>query len=70
MEQTDALLSIKDIMRLTGIKSRTSIYNLMENDGRFPRPLRFGKRGTRFRRSEYQAWVKSLPYKVGEGRLL
>lgn len=70
MEPNEALLPIAEVMRLTGIKSRTSIYSLIETDGRFPRPVKFGTRGTRFRRSELQAWIKSLPYKDGGGRLL
>lgn len=70
MEQQDALLTIKDVMALTGIKSRTSIYNLMETDGRFPRPLKFGTRGLRFRNSELQGYIKRLPYRDGGGELL
>lgn len=70
MEHSDALLTIRDVMTLTGIKSRTSIYNLMENDGRFPRPLRFGTRGLRFRKSDLQRYIERLPYRDGGGELL
>ena len=70
MEQQDALLTIKDVMSLTGVKSRTSIYNLMQTDGRFPRPLKFGTRGLRFRNSELQTYIKRLPYSDGGGGLL
>ncbi|WP_367276266.1 helix-turn-helix transcriptional regulator [uncultured Erythrobacter sp.] len=70
MEQQDALLTIKEVMALTGIKSRTSIYSLMETDGRFPRPLKFGTRGLRFRNSELQTYIRRLPYRDGGGNLL
>lgn len=70
MKRSDKLLTIKDVMAITGIKSRTSIYNLMETDGRFPRPVRFGTRGLRFRDSELQGYIDRLPYKDGGGVLL
>ncbi len=70
MEHTESLLTIRDVMRLTGLKSRTSIYNLMASDGRFPRPVKFGTRGLRFRHSEFQGYLKRLPRRDGDGTLL
>lgn len=70
MNHADALLPLKQVMRLTGLKSRTSIYNLIQRDGTFPRPVKLGTRGTRFRQSELQQWMDRLPRKHGPDQLL
>lgn len=70
MEHSDTLLTIKDVMAITGLKSRTSVYHLMKTDGHFPRARRFGTRGLRFRNSELQAYIRRLPLSDGGGELL
>jgi prophage regulatory protein len=60
--QTPALLTISDLMMMTGYKSRSSIYRLMEN-GNCPRPVRIGGDRTRWRRCEIEDWLHNLPVK-------
>lgn len=64
----DSLLPMKAVLKLTGLRSRTSIYRLIDKDDNFPRPVRLGTRGTRFRQSEVDAWIRSLPTKRRFGK--
>ncbi len=54
------LISIRDVMLLTGIQSRNTLHNKVQMD-EFPRPVRIGKRAVRFRESEVLAWIDDLP---------
>lgn len=59
MEQ-DRLLTYGKVQELTGIKSRTTIYEKVQR-GEFPAPLRLGKYFVRFKESEILAWIEALP---------
>ncbi len=61
--EVDPLLRISDILKLTGLKSKSSIYKLIATDENFPRPLAIGGQTTRFRSSEFAKWLDSLPRK-------
>ncbi|MHB1304442.1 MAG: helix-turn-helix transcriptional regulator [Acidiphilium sp.] len=54
------LLTIDDVMRLTGYKSRSSIYRRMR-DQDFPRPVVLGGGRIRWRSDEIDQWLQSLP---------
>lgn len=56
----DALISIRDFMKIAGFRSRTSIYRHVDNDPGFPRPVTIGTRSKRFRKSDVQRWMRGL----------
>lgn len=60
MQDTDRLLTYKDVLRATGFRSRTSIWNHVR-DRSFPPPLRLGPKVVRWRASDVSAWIAALP---------
>ena len=56
----DRLLTRREVVEITGLSPAT-IYRQMPK-GQFPRQVRVGYRGVRWRASEVFAWVKSLPW--------
>ena len=45
--------------------SRSAIYQMM-SQGRFPRPLRLGKKCVRWRAQDIEHYIESLPVSTGE----
>lgn len=63
MHQTDPstlLLTIDDVMRLTGYKSRSTIYRLIHRK-LCPRPVVIGGGRVRWRSGDIEHWLQSLP---------
>ena len=60
---TDRMLHIEEVMEMTGL-SRATIYRKMRK-GQFPKPLKLGDRAVRWRQSEIEAWLASLPRATG-----
>ena len=60
----DRLLRLEEVKRITGL-SRSSIYRKME-EGTFPRSVRVTSSSVRWRRSDIDDWMESLPV-TGEG---
>ena len=60
----ERLLTIEDVMALTGLK-KTTIYAL-HADGKMPRALPFSRRRLRWTRDSIQAWVAGLPSQEGQ----
>lgn len=60
MQDTERLLTYQEVMRATGFRSRTSIWNHVR-DHSFPVPLRIGRSAIRWRASDITAWVAALP---------
>lgn len=60
MQDTERLLTYKEVMRATGFRSRTSIWNHVR-DHSFPAPLRIRNHGIRWRASDITAWIAGLP---------
>lgn len=56
---TIRLLTIDDVLRLTGYKSRSSVYRNMRRYN-FPRPVVLGGGRIRWRSSDIEQWVQSL----------
>jgi predicted DNA-binding transcriptional regulator AlpA len=56
----ERLLSITELMRAIGLRSRTSIYRQIKFDPDFPRPLKLGARSVRFRRSDVANYMQQL----------
>ncbi|MDE2344531.1 MAG: AlpA family phage regulatory protein [Betaproteobacteria bacterium] len=57
---TTRLLTINDVMRLTGYKSRSSIYRRMHHQD-FPPPVVLAGGRIRWRSDEIDQWLHSLP---------
>ncbi len=60
----DALLRFPDLARLTGL-SRSTVDRL-EKSGRFPQRVQLGDRAVAWRRSDVDAWIKTLETKKGQ----
>ncbi len=56
--QTMRLLSLPEVVRITGI-ARATIYKKI-NDGTFPKPLRISLTCVRWRSDEIDRWVDKL----------
>ena len=56
---TPALLTLREVIELTHVP-RTTIYDLMKT-GKFPRPVRVGRRSVRWIASEIYRWIDDLP---------
>ena len=55
---TETILRRPDVEKRCGL-SRSTIYQLM-TEGRFPRPLRLGKRAVGWRESDIASWLEAL----------
>ena len=55
----DRMLRIEEVVEMTGL-SRATIYRKMGR-GQFPKPLKLGDRAVRWRQSEIEDWLDSLP---------
>ena len=60
----DRMLRIADVLEVVGI-GRSTLYKMVA-DGRFPRPVRVGLRASRWRQSDIQQWMDSLPLATEE----
>jgi prophage regulatory protein len=60
--QTPGLLTIGDVMRLTGYKSRSTIYRLVANNA-CPKPVSLGGDRICWRSNEIEDWLNNLPLK-------
>jgi predicted DNA-binding transcriptional regulator AlpA len=56
----DRLISMAELMRAIGMRSRTSIYRQIKFDPGFPRPLKLGSRSVRFQRSDVAHYMEHL----------
>ena len=54
------LLTIDDVLRMTGYRSRSSIYRLMKRS-QIPLPIMVGGGRVRWRSGDLEHWLKSLP---------
>ncbi|WP_084276818.1 AlpA family transcriptional regulator [Novosphingobium sp. B1] len=54
------LLTCQEVMQLTGIRSRTTIWRRIQR-GAFPAPLDFGSGRLRWKSIDISDWVNSLP---------
>ena len=57
----DRLLTTKDVLTLTGLKSRVTLWRKCKDaNDPFPRPYRLGSTSNRWKRSELEAWMNEL----------
>ncbi|MEL6877267.1 MAG: AlpA family phage regulatory protein [Pseudomonadota bacterium] len=54
------LLTCKEVMRLAGIRSRTTIWRRIRR-GSFPNPIDIGGGRIRWRSSDIEHWISDLP---------
>lgn len=59
-ERKGTLMSMRDLQHETG-KSRQWVYNQIQKDPSFPRPVKLGEFSVAWIRSEFEAWVASRP---------
>ncbi|ABC62227.1 AlpA family phage regulatory protein [Citromicrobium bathyomarinum] len=62
MQQSE-LLSCQDVMRLTGIRSRATIWRRIKK-GTFPNPVDIGSGRIRWRVAEVENWINDLPIRT------
>jgi predicted DNA-binding transcriptional regulator AlpA len=55
------LMNMRALMSTLSIRSRTTVYQRLQQDPSFPRPLRMNRRFLRWRRADVEAYVGSLP---------
>lgn len=55
MQSEDRLMRRVEVEQMIGL-SCSAIYEQMDN-GKFPRPIRVGKRAVRWRRSAIEGWI-------------
>ena len=60
----DRLLRRREVEKITGV-SRASIYRLMRS-GRFPLPVRVSDTAVRWKESDINSWIDSLPAATSE----
>lgn len=56
----DRLVCISELMKIVGLRSRTSVYRQIKFDPGFPRPLKLGTRSVRFRKSDLARYLQQL----------
>lgn len=57
----ERFLTMKDVLQFTGVKSPSTINRRMKKDSDFSSPIAMGFGRIRFKLSEINAWLKSLP---------
>lgn len=55
----DQLLTVAEVLKITGFKSRTTLYRRARN-GRFPCPCHIGAGKIRWRSGDVEGWLSSL----------
>jgi prophage regulatory protein len=63
MTGIEPLLCCKEIMGLTGIKSRSTIWRRVK-DKSFPAPIRIGENSLRWRGTDIRDWLESRPVEL------
>lgn len=66
MSETVELISAKEVLRLTGYKSRTTLWRRVKA-GDFPSPIALSCHTTRWKKAEIESGVAGLP-KLNYGR--
>ena len=59
VSRMDKLLTMREVETATGL-SKSAVYNRISL-GTFPQPVKIGAKSSRWRESDLQAWVDSLP---------
>lgn len=61
LQPKDRLLSAREVLEITGFKSRVTLWKKSRNDDDpFPRPFRDGTHYTRWKLSQIESWMDQL----------
>lgn len=60
MGETTKLISAKEVLQMTGYKSRTTLWRRVRA-GDFPKPIALSRQATRWKKSEVEQWISALP---------
>lgn len=64
------LISAKEVLKLTGYKSRTTLWRRVRA-GDFPKPVALSSHSTRWKKNEVEDWIKALPeIQYGQGEFV
>lgn len=59
MNGTMKLITVKDVLQMTGYKSRSTFWRRVRSED-FPRPIALSRHATRWKSSEVEAWINTL----------
>ena len=60
MGETTVLITVKDVLKMTGYKSRTTLWRRVKA-GDFPTPVALSDHATRWKKEDVESWVSGLP---------
>lgn len=60
MAETTKLMTVKEVLKVTGYKSRTTLWRRVKA-GDFPSPIALSAHATRWKENEVDDWIQSLP---------
>ncbi|MEO1018218.1 MAG: AlpA family phage regulatory protein [Pseudomonadota bacterium] len=66
MAELDTLLTAAEVLKITGYKSRSTIWRKVKA-GDFPSPVSLSNQATRWSSSDVSEWLKSLPRVTYQG---
>jgi len=60
MQKAMKLITVKDVLKITGYKSRTTLWRRVKA-GDFPKPIALSEHATRWKEHEVEEWIDSRP---------
>lgn len=60
MQKAMKLITVKDVLKITGYKSRTTLWRRVKA-GDFPKPISLSVHATRWKEHEVEEWINSRP---------
>ncbi len=60
MSEDDRLLTVSQVLKLTGYKSRSTLWRRVKA-GKFPPPKALSTNSTRWSSNDVNEWIRSLP---------
>ncbi|MEL6827240.1 MAG: AlpA family phage regulatory protein [Pseudomonadota bacterium] len=60
MRETTKLITVKEVLKKTGYKSRTTLWRRVRA-GNFPKPIALSPHATRWKEQEVEDWIAALP---------
>ena len=64
------LISAKEVLKLTGYKSRTTLWRRVRA-GDFPKPVALSSHSTRWKKNEVEDWIEELAeMQYGQGEIV
>jgi prophage regulatory protein len=60
MGEPTKLITVKQVLQMTGYKSRTTLWRRVRA-GDFPKPIALSRHATRWKSKEVEEWLNALP---------